>query len=208
MRRLLVGWLAAGVLCLVPNLGWAAAISITDTQPMLDYSGYLPSALPFGLFDYTGQGQMTTLTGIEVTLTMADGDTMPGTGFDYDNLSLGLDSVSTGILLNGFSDCCESTLTFSLFAGDAGWLSDTAAATLLSDLYSDNQLFASILDTTPGDNNVGLYSANAATVTLYGLTDPSPGPTVPEPASLLVWALGAGGLLYGRHRRRLTGSES
>lgn len=185
-------WLLAlfCVACLVPG-AQAALITVTDTQPILDFPisedcPGLPAIQPFALFDFTGQPKLSSLTGIEITLTMEGGDTALG-DFDYGNLSLGLDNVPTGILLNGFAGDAENTLTFSLNAGDPGWLSEGAINDLLMDLYSDNQLFGLILDATPDDNCVNLYSFFDTTLRLTGtVADTTP---IPEPATWLLWSL-------------------
>ncbi|MFO0946036.1 MAG: hypothetical protein U1D30_08830 [Planctomycetota bacterium] len=183
----------------------AGLVTITDTQPIVDYPNCpcpdvkLPAVLPFALFDFSGQPKLASITGIEITLTMQDGDTLPGE-FDYNKLSLGLDNVPTGIMFNGFGAGKETSLTFSLKEGDAGWLSDGAIKDLLTDLNSDNQLFALLLDATPDDNCVYLYSAFDTTIKLTGELQGG-GQQVPEPASLFVWLMILVGFL-AVHRRR------
>lgn len=161
--------------------------TISDTQPLIDIpsvpNANLPAVLPFAIFDFSGQPTLSDLTGIEITLTMEDGDTGAGQ-FDFNQISLGLDDVPTGIALNGFSTGELNTLTFSLQAGDPGWLSAGAIQDLLTNLYSDNQLFGLLLDATPEDNCVNLYSAFDTTLKLTGTAQ-----VVPEPASWLIWGL-------------------
>lgn len=182
----------------------AGLITITDTQPIIDYPDCpcpdvkLPAILPFALFDFTGQPKLASITGIEITLTMQDGDTLPGE-FDHNNLSLGLDNVPTGILFNGFGANQETTLTFSLREGDPGWLSEGALQDLLADLNADNQLFALLLDATPDDNCVYLYSAFDTTIKITGRVEVSTEP-IPEPGSIFIWLVILGGLSVGYRR--------
>lgn len=203
-------WLCA--LCLmisaaVPSMATAGIITITDTEPMIDYpdcnctdKDALPAVLPFALFDFSDQMQLATITGLEITLTMEDGDTGIGE-FDEGNLTLQLDNVDTGIELNGFNAGEELTHTFSLDSTDPNWLS----ADILSDLIlslEDNQLFASIKDATPDDNFVNLYSVFDTTIRITGeMLSGGGSDPVPEPASLLVWGM-AGVLAYRWKRRR------
>lgn len=192
-------------LFLATSVASAGIVNLTDTQPMIDFpdancscGDLLPAELPFALFDFTGQPSLGSIKGLSITLTMQDGDTGLGQ-FDRDQLSLALDGVSTGLLLNGFNQGEENTLTFSLEQGDANWLSNDSLNQLLAAL-GDNQLLASILDASPDDNGVLLYSFFDTTITLWG-DMLSGGDPVPEPASLAIWGLGAA-LLIGRRLRR------
>ncbi len=184
----------------------AEVVTITDTQPIIDFpdcscSLPLPAELPFAIFDFTGQPRLVNLTSVELVFTMDDGDTAPGE-LDFNNLSLGLDRVHTSLLFNGFGSGQEPTLTLRMQQGDPNWLTPAMAQTLLEDVYDDRQLFASIVDATPNDNFVNLYSMFDTTIRLTGPTTPGPNP-VPEPGSLLVWGLTLGALACGWRRMRV-----
>jgi hypothetical protein len=65
-------------------------------------------------FTYNAKKKFTSLTRVNIWLTMADGDTQPGQS-DFNQLTLGLDGFDTGILLNGFDGDGVTTL----IVGDA-----------------------------------------------------------------------------------------
>jgi hypothetical protein len=208
VARALTGFLVAiGLAC--ASQAPAGQVMISDTEPMIDFPACdckenLPDALPFALFDFAGQPSLNRLTGLEITLTLEDGDTGAG-DFDADALSLGLDDVSTGLLLNGFRDGSELTLTFGSERGDPNWIGDETAAALLETLRADDRLIAKILDATPFDNAANTYSAFDTTLKLTGemltaSTDP-----VPEPIAACVWLTALVPLLarrvFARRRR-------
>jgi hypothetical protein len=177
--------------------------TITDTQPIIDWplcrcGPPLPGVLDFALFDFSGQGGLCSLSAIELSLTMQDGDTGPG-DFDHGNLFLGLNGVNTGLRLDGFKGGEELSLAFSLDSSSPDWISQEAIDQILAKLNEDGLIFASIIDVTPDDNNINLYSIFDTTLRLTGTvcTDP-----IPEPASLAVWGLLAAAALYGARRRR------
>jgi hypothetical protein len=103
-----------------------------------------------------------------------------------------LDDVNTGIKLNGFKSGQENTLSFSIAN-----LSDSVMSQLLNKL-NDGQLLASIVDATPNDNDVNLYSIFDTTLSLTG-TCPDP---IPEPTAILVWAAAGGAMVVARMRRK------
>lgn len=195
---------AMAVLLAVPMTGaWAGmTTTITDTQPIIDYplcrcGTPLPGVLDFALFDFSTQAQLCNLDRIELTFTMQDGDTGIG-DFDYNNLTLALDDVNTGLKLNGFGSNQEPTLTLSLERGGPNWMSDATVQQILDRLNEDGQLFASIVDATPNDNDANLYSMFDTTLALSGTT----GCQVPEPATILVWGVAGLALAYRMRVRR------
>ena len=120
--------LAAGIALCALSLGASAAvISSTVAQsgfgPRFDPvtglpTGGLQSGGSYPLTDdpdvagvqgYTfPTGQLTTVDRITVTITMDDGDSAgsdpkdASDNFDFNDLTLGLDGINTGLLLNGF----------------------------------------------------------------------------------------------------------
>jgi hypothetical protein len=170
--------------------------TITDSQPIIDWplcrcGTPMPGVLDFALFDFSTQPKLCTIDRIDFTFTMEDGDTGVGE-FDYNNLSLALDDVNTGIKLNGFKSGQENTLSFSLSG-----LNETTMNQLLSKL-NDGQLLASIVDATPNDNDANLYSIFDTTLSLTG-TCPD---AIPEPTAILVWAAAGGAMVVARMRRK------
>jgi hypothetical protein len=183
---------------------WAGPIkTITDTQPIIDFplcrcGTPLPAVLDFALFDFSTQPKLCSLRGLELTLTMQDGDTGPA-DFDFNNLSLALDGVNTGIKLNGFQSGLENSLVFSINDSMPNWLGSGTIAQIL-DKLKDGQLMASIVDATPNDNDVNLYSAFDTRLSLMGECPDDPN-SVPEPEAILVWGV-AGLVLAYRARSR------
>ncbi|MBY0589492.1 hypothetical protein K2X85_20140 [bacterium] len=181
--------------------------TITDSQPIIDWplcrcGTPLPGVLDFALFDYGNQAKLCTIDKMEFTFTMEDGDTGAG-NFDFNNLTLALDDVDTGIKLNGFNSGQENTVTFSLDRNSPNWISDSVMNQILSNLNSDGQLLASIVDATPNDNDANLYSIFDTTLKLTG-TCPD---AVPEPEAILVWAAAGTVLVVARMRRKKLASN-
>ena len=180
---------------------------ITDTQPIIDWplcrcGLALPASLDFALFDYSNQPKLCGIDSIQFTMTIEDGDTGVGQ-FDANKLFLGLDNVNTGLALNGFQTGQENTLSFTL--DRAAGLTDATIQQILDNLNDDGQLFASIIDTTPDDNNVNLYSVFDTSLNILGTTCINPDPNgVPEPTAIAVWGvIGAAGMIYSYRRKRV-----
>src|SRR5436305_2758826 len=95
---------AIGLSASAVEYGSPASVPVTP-------AGALP--VPVATFDYTSNANggtfpfpspYPTFTGIDsitLTVTIKDGDSGPGQ-FDFNNLSIGLDGIDTGIKLNGF----------------------------------------------------------------------------------------------------------
>jgi hypothetical protein len=174
-------------LCLLAAAGRAGAepLTLTATAEQSGWTGY--RTLPFPLtatgWDYYDQPYeaLTSLDWLAVTLTLEDGDTLPG-NFDRDQLTLALDGIDTGIRLNGFGDGALTTLTVS------GVPANREA--LLGALQQDGVLVGTIIDHTAGDNFLGIPAAFTTTLALQG--------EVPEPATWAVLALGLVGLVAWR----------
>lgn len=133
-------------------------------------------------WDFAGQqyNLLTTITSITVTLTVTDGDTDLGE-FDEGHWSLGLDSIDTGLKLNGFTGGAQIvTLTLT---------SPGAFASVLAALQSDGLLNGTIIDDTPGDNTTAFPSRIQASLDISGtISDTSGGGAnnVPLPAAVLM----------------------
>jgi hypothetical protein len=201
-KSMLRSLLAATLLAVVSPAFAGLTRTITDTQPIIDWplcrcGTPMPGVLDFALFDFNNQAQLCSIDRIDFTFTMEDGDTGPG-DFDFNNLTLALDDINTGIKLNGFKSGQENSLSFSLDRNSPNWISDSTMNQLLSKLNEDGQLLASIVDATPNDNDANLYSIFDTSLTLQGLC-PDP---IPEPAALLVWAAAGGAFVVARMRRK------
>jgi hypothetical protein len=182
-----------------PLVAFAGPIMICDTQPNIDYAckNCTPKSteLPFALFDFTHQPNITSLSQIELTMSMQVGN--PG----LTNLHLALDGIDTGLKLTGFQKDSLIQQTFTIKAGDPGFMSASNVATLLKDV-KNGEIAASLIGATPDDLKVQLYSDTNVQLCLTGNPGTSSSST-PEPASLLVWALCACALCFVRCRRGL-----
>ena len=124
------------------------------------------------------QAWCSARSAISVTLTLDAGDTAWG-DFDFNQLTLGLDGINTGLLLNGFSDGATVTATISGAPNNA--------ALILAALQLDGQLAGTIIDSSPNDNFIGIPRVQT-TLTINGPANQ----VIPEPGTA---ALAAGGLL-------------
>ena len=96
---------------------------------------------------------------LSVTLTCIDCGTAPG-GFP-DTLTLGLDGIDTGILLNGLDVTAPRT-----FSGTVS----PAVSTALLVALADGKLEGTIISSSSAHNNIGLPSDSFTTLTLSGTT--------------------------------------
>jgi hypothetical protein len=182
-----------GALVLSLTVGKVSAATITSTVRQSGWSG--TTALPFPLtrpstpYDFSSQlfANLTSIDSITVTLSMVDGDTGPGEG-DFNELTLGLDGIDTGLLLNGFRDNQFDTLTFSGVPQNA--------AAILSALQNDGRLVGTVIDSRPNDNSIVLPDDYTTTLQIQGPAH------APEPCSVTLVALGLLPLARGLRRRR------
>jgi PEP-CTERM motif-containing protein len=167
-----------------------------------------PQRGDIGLFAFANPAALASITGLELTLTMTDGDTANGQ-FDAGDLRLVLDGIDTGLLLDGFANGQTVTQTLSLTN-----LDDALAQSLYAALIGDGALSANILDTdndtaagfrdhVNGKNFLTLAGGYNATLSLSGTPPASAiGPSaVPEPATLALAGLGLAGVGLSRRRR-------
>ena len=114
---------------------------------------------PAGPFRFQKVGKIRKITQITITLTLTDGTTAAGS-HDHGDLTLALDGINTGLLLNGFSEAGTDTLTLSGVP--------TNEAQLRAALKVDGALAATIFDADLGDNLVTGSSANTTTLVIQG----------------------------------------
>ena len=154
-----------------------AAIMLTSTVRQSGFFGFSPNPFPItgstAPFDFTAQpyGSMSTIDSLTITLTINDGDTNIGE-IDFNDFTLALDGIDTGIALNGFADALTLTRTIS------GTPANNAA--ILAALQSDGKLVGTIRDRDPNDNGLTLSASFNTTLVLTG-------DAVPEPTTIMLW---------------------
>jgi hypothetical protein len=115
-------------------------------------------------FNFVGQDyrSLRSVDRVSITLTLLDGDSAVGDR-DFGKLTLMLEGVNTGILLNGFSDSELDTLTIT------GFPSDEDKIQILAGLQVDGHVSAWILSSDrPSFNRIGVPSSSNATLVLTG----------------------------------------
>ncbi len=137
--------------------------TLTGTTNQSGFEGFTITAFPLtgSAYNFAGQpySSLTSIDKLSVTLTLSDADTALG-NFDFNQLTLGLDGIDTGIKLNGFSDGLTQTLTL-------GGTPSNASA-IISALQADGQLVGTIIDQSSNDNFIGISSLFKTTLTITG----------------------------------------
>jgi hypothetical protein len=209
MRVSLKSVLAAAAGLAVGAMAWSASAAPITISSSVDQSGamVLQNGGPYPLtgaspYDYTAQpyNQLTTIDSIAVTLTVQDGDSGPG-DFDFNDLTLGLDGIDTGLKLNGFLNNNIVTLTLTQ-------LPVPLQTQILAALQADGKLVGTVIDAdadgqVTAPDFIGFPSANGSiqtTLDITGQISQGGGGNVPLPAAVLLAPLGAG--LAGIYSRR------
>ena len=180
----------------------AAQITISSVVPQSGHADFTLANTPLtgasNPYDFAGMdyASLTSIDSITVTLTVQDGDTVPET-IDFDNWTLALDGIDTGLKLNGFPGNV-AILTQTLTQD-----SPANASALLAALQTDGQLIGSIIDSDPGDNSITLPFVIDTSLDITGTIDGGPG-VIPLPAAALMGPIGAGlvGMFSRRFRNR------
>ncbi len=252
LRRVLVALaIVSGLLAVTAG---ASVIEDSNSQLQSGYSGYIPGDLySFIRYDPPITGPIApddcpVLTGfcapgsnyftfgdaanwgridnLSITMTVMASGVLDSSGFDWDDWTLHLDGVETGLKLRGFPNLLQyalsgipATLTFS------GAVTPDVGLALAAALRADGMLMAALHDAdklpdpcpdewcygTAEYNYVhipqfdGIWSGNSLYATLWigGLTIDDPALTgIPEPSTLALFGLGLAGLaVYARRRR-------
>ena len=115
------------------------------TAPQSDFVGYSGTPVLITTFEIAPNTTLPTqIQDIEISFVMDDGDSAPG-DFDFNDLTLYLDDINTGIILNGWPDSASdfrNTVSGTPLNGDA----------ILAALQADGKLVATFNDADPNDN--------------------------------------------------------
>jgi hypothetical protein len=192
---------AAVITSTVAQSGFAFGVDpVTGLFTGIQGGGSYPLTVDTG-YDFAGQdyASLTSIDKLTITLSINDADSDVG-DFDFDNLTLGLDGIDTGLKLNGFPATGILTLNIE---------GPTGAAGLLARLQEDGKLVGSVIDA----DSDGFSQANplefigfpADIQTTLVIEGQGGGAPIPLPAAALMAPLGAG--LFGMASRRFRRSK-
>jgi hypothetical protein len=115
------------------------------TAPQSGFVGFSGTPVLITTFEIPPNTTLPTqIQDIEISFVMDDGDSAPG-DFDFNDLTLYLDGINTGIILNGWpNDASDfrNTVSGTPLNGDA----------ILAALQADGKLIATFSDADPNDN--------------------------------------------------------
>ncbi|MGH2613908.1 MAG: hypothetical protein ACRDJC_01610 [Thermomicrobiales bacterium] len=135
----------------------------TDTVPQSGDSGVQANGARITSaddpFTFEKVAKIRRLTEITITATLSDADAGPGDP-DENQLTLALDGIDTGILLNGFRDDSTDTLTISGVPDNK--------SQILAALKTDGELAATIVDASPDDNGLAVPATFDTILVLEG----------------------------------------
>ena len=168
------------------------ALTFTATNQQSGFSGILNPSLritqtPWN-FAGTNYSALTRIDTITLTLSVLDGDTAPNE-FDEHRLTLGLDGIDTGLVLNGFKNGITTTLTLT---------GESTSTDVFQALVSDGQLMGTVIDADPAHNPnwIKLVGSQKATLSLTGPTS-----VCPTPGALFLCSLGTAMVGWVRRNR-------
>ena len=223
---------AAAALVMASAAAHAASVTLTSTVDSSGYNGGTTSSIPLTAdnsyvakntpwtYDADQVDALDVIEKISVNLVLGSADTDGPGSTNYNELTLALDGIDTGLKLNGTwqviaqpgQDDIRPPLTFTGTPLNAGAILDA--------LKDDGKLIGTILDSQPGDDFITLGSTQGGFGTtqlvLNGIADQEPGgggggggTVIPLPAG--VWAgiammssLGAGAGMKRRLRKQTT----
>jgi hypothetical protein len=110
-------------------------------------------------FTFPGVDKVTKIAKIAITVTLAGGGTQAGDP-EQGALTLALDGIDTGLLLDGLPQADTGTVTISGIPNNE--------AEIRARLQRDGKLSATIIDATPGDNGMSASSADNTTLVIKG----------------------------------------
>lgn len=157
-------------------------------------TGSITGQTTLGVFDFSSTfATLPQLDAITITITLINFDTEVGST-DFNNITLVLNGIDTGIYLNGFTNSipgdnnAEDTQTIT------GLLASTAGAAIMNSLNTSGGLLtATLSDATTSPKNRFFFDGGVATLTLTQVPF-SPSQTV----GLAVLGLLAGAKFYRR----------
>src|SRR6266704_223422 len=116
LKSVLAAGLVAGAMAVSASAAQITLSSSVDQSGQIvpQTGGSYPLTGAGNPYDYTAQNYaaLTSIDAITVTMTINDGDSGPGE-FDFNDLTLGLDGIDTGLKLNSFlnNNIVTQTLT-------------------------------------------------------------------------------------------------